>query len=157
MRIILSLMEVLWCHMGIKLEAYGGYTGVMWGSPQPPGTSTSTLSSSLSSPPSSVLPPPLPPPPPPQASPPLPRSLPTHCIAGAVGCPCLRAPRRQGGEQGLLKPSSGQPMERIGLCSSEENVLKVHLLLKLPHLHLHLHPLQPLHHHHPLHPMGIIY
>ena len=63
MRIILSLMEVLWCHMGIKLEAYGGYTGVMWGSPQPPGTSTSTLSSSLSSPPSSVLPPPLPPPP----------------------------------------------------------------------------------------------
>ena len=63
MRIILSLMEVLWCHMGIKLEAYGGYTGVMWGSPQPPGTSTSTLSSSSSSPPSSVLPPPLPPPP----------------------------------------------------------------------------------------------
>ena len=25
MRIILSLMEVLWCHMGIILEAYGGY------------------------------------------------------------------------------------------------------------------------------------
>ena len=104
MRIILSLMEVLWCHMGIKLEAYGGYTGVMWGSPKPPGTSTSTLSSSSSSPPSSVLPPPLPPPPPPQASPPLPRSLPTHCIAGAVGCPCLRAPRRQGGEQGGRSP-----------------------------------------------------